>query len=84
MMKGLRQISVLTAVILGLFFVMLGLWAIDIGVSGMMNGFSVTNGWDWGTRTPIQQYHIGLWLVGIGTLLSVVSSIFGIVEWKKE
>ena len=83
-MKELGQITVLIIIILGLFFVMLGLWAIDIGVSGMMNGFSVTNGWDWGTRTPIQQYHIGLWLVGIGTLLSVVSSIFGIVEWKKE
>ena len=83
-MKELGQITVLIIIILGLFFVMLGLWAIDIGVSGMVSGFSVTNGWDWGTRTPIQQYHIGLWLVGIGTLLSVVSSIFGIVEWKKE
>jgi len=39
-MKGLRQISVLTAIILGLFFVMLGLWAIDIGVSGMVNGLN--------------------------------------------
>ena len=83
-MKELGQITVLIIIILGLFFVMLGLWAIDIGVSGMVSGFSVTNGWDWGTRTPIQQYHIGLWLVGIGTLLSVVSSIFGMVEWKKE
>jgi len=83
-MKGLRQLTVLTVIILGLFFVMLGLWAIDIGVSGMISGFSVTNGWDWGTRTPVQQYHIGLWLVGIGTLLSVMSSIFGIIELKKE
>ena len=83
-MSGLRQITVLAVIILGFFFVMMGLWAIDIGVSGMVSGFSVTNGWDWGTRTAVQQYHIGLWLVGIGTLLSVVSSIFGIVEWKKE
>ncbi|RKX50046.1 MAG: hypothetical protein DRP38_01810 [Thermotogae bacterium] len=83
-MSGLRQITVLAVIILGFFFVMMGLWAIDIGVSGMVSGFSVTNGWDWGTRTAVQQYHIGLWLVGIGTLLSVMSSLFSIIEWKNE
>lgn len=83
-MKKITQVATLSVVVLGFFFIMIGLWAIDIGVSGMANGFSVTNGWEWGTRAAIRQYHIGLWLVGIGALLSVMSSLFGIIDWWKE
>jgi len=45
---------------------MLGIWAIDIGITGMANNLQATNGW-W-IRDACQQYHIGLFLVGIGTL----------------
>ncbi len=42
-----------------LSFFVLGLWCIDVGVAGMIAGKGmITNGW-W-TRTPVQQYHIGL------------------------
>ena len=43
------------------FFIMLfmaSLWALDIGVSGMLLGGFVSNGF-W-VRSPIQQYHFGL------------------------
>ena len=55
-----------------IFFIVSGLWAIDIGASGIAlksSGMNIitTNGW-W-IREPIQQYHIGLWLVGIFSLI---------------
>lgn len=77
------QYATISMTIIGLYFIMLGLWTIDIGVSGMINNSPVTNGWDWGTRSAVQQYHIGLWLVGIGALISVISSIFGIIDWRR-
>ena len=64
-----------------IFFICSGLWAIDIGASGMslqeagINTYT-TNGW-W-VREPIQQYHIGLWLVGIFSLVQTFVLVFAI------
>lgn len=63
---------------------MMGLWAVDIGVSGMvinaqhpnLNVMAI-NGWF--VREPVQQYHIGLWLIGIGMIIIINISILSIV-----
>lgn len=55
-----------------IFFIVSGLWAIDIGASGMAlksSGIQVYASNGWWVREPIQQYHIGLWLVGIFSLI---------------
>lgn len=63
-------------IFMSFMFIMLGVWAIDIGVSGIAINAQhpnldiiATNGW-W-TRQPVQQYHIGLWLVGIGVIIII-------------
>jgi len=62
----------------------MGLWAVDIGISGMLNtdGF-ITNGWF--VREPTQQYHIGLWFIEIGiTLIAIVSFVLVVnVDFEK-
>src|SRR4030042_3502774 len=54
----------------------IGLWAIDIGASGMVieskYGIDITATNGYWAREPIQQYHIGLWLVGVS--ITVLSS----------
>lgn len=65
-----------------------GLWAIDIGASGMTLeakygiDMPVSNGF-WG-RDSIQQYHIGLWLVGLSSFILTIIVIAVILEWKDE
>jgi len=83
-MKSQHKIYCLILVIIFFFLIMMGVWAIDIGVTGTENDLSITNGW-W-TRDPCQQYHIGLLLVIIGTLLLVILSMCLIVvsPEKKE
>lgn len=62
---------------------MIGLWTIDIGVSGIAtepflkegHKISATNGW-W-SRTPAQEYHLGIWLV-IAGILGEAAAVIGI------
>jgi hypothetical protein len=65
-----------------------GLWAIDIGASGMIIEakygvpMPVSNGF-WG-RDSMQQYHIGLWLIGLSSFMLIIIVIAVILEWKDE
>jgi NADH:ubiquinone oxidoreductase subunit 3 (subunit A) len=80
------QIFYLLFLFLGIFFVMLGIWAIDIGVSGMVLNAQyslnivATNGW-W-SRDPCVQYHIGLYFVMFGIIITILVAISSIVFVK--
>jgi len=60
--------------------IMLGLWTIDISVSAMAiskstgNQVLVTSGW-W-TRSPILQYHIGLYIIQCSALVLAAIAIY--------
>lgn len=47
----------------------LGLWAVDIGASGMSAGARVVGGF--GTRSPAQHYHLGLLICSVSFLATV-------------
>jgi len=61
-----------------------GMWTIDISVSGMIIGdpnLALTNGfWE---RTPMQGYHIGIWLVFGSTLILVSEMIWIICDQER-
>lgn len=61
-------------------FSLTGLWAIDVSVGCMLMGKTceMTNGY-W-VRTPVQHYHIGLWLVGISIWLSTTVFIVYLLD----
>lgn len=76
-----------TIAIVLLFFVLTGIWAVDIGASGMVLNekynidLQVENGWV--ARSPMQHYHIGLWLIGISTMLLCILLMWNIIVNKK-
>ena len=63
-------------------FIMIGLWTIDIGVSGMVltesTGVMISASNGWWVRSSAQQYHIGLYMVIIGMigLLSYINHLY--------
>jgi len=65
--QALIKFSFLLILVICLVMFDLGMWCVDIGVSGMMLGKPVESGF-W-TRDPKQEYHIGLWLLGVGSVL---------------
>lgn len=71
-----KRVAWVLAVLFGLFVFMLGIWAVDIGVSAMSAGDRVVNGW-W-TRDPVQHYHIGLYLLAASGLFLSFSSIIAV------
>ncbi|MFP4006365.1 MAG: hypothetical protein ACLFUR_06640 [Candidatus Hadarchaeia archaeon] len=71
-----KRVAWVLAVLFGLFVFMLGIWAVDIGVSAMSAGGRVVNGW-W-TRDPVQHYHIGLYLLAASGLFLSFSSIIAV------
>ena len=83
--KQIRFVLLCLAVT-SIVFIGLGMWAIDIGVSGMVNDLPCTNGFF--TRDSIQQYHIGLWMVGISSVLMTMILIctisFGTFNVREE
>ncbi len=85
MRENQLKIILISLWFLCMFMILSGLWAIDIGVSGMVyhaRGFEtwVTNGiW---SRSPLLQYHIGLWLIGIASFVFSITCIYAI--FKKD
>ena len=69
----LGHLTIILFLVLSVSFVTVGLWCIDISVSAMVlkaNGVEdivVTNGW-W-IRDPVKQYHIGLWMAEVSSLV---------------
>ena len=65
-----------------------GLWAVDIGASCMVVNaqnslnLKVTNGWF--IRDPAKQYHRGLFMSGISTLLISIIAIYEITRRDKR
>lgn len=57
---------------LGFYFIMVGVWIIDVSVGALLTGHSLTTGW-WIVE-PMQQYHKGLMLVMIGGLMLFISN----------
>ncbi|RKX50677.1 MAG: hypothetical protein DRP25_05125 [Thermotoga sp.] len=83
--------------LVGFSLVMLGVWTVDVSVSGMLTQAQLekhgihaegvaTSGW-W-ERSPLLQYHIGLYLIIAGSLFLISASIYWLVpkemEQKKE
>jgi len=68
--------------IFGILLSITGLWCIDIGVSAQNMSSNVTNGW-W-VRDGVQQYHIGLWSVGIGVVILACSCVMATTLRKKN
>lgn len=67
--------------VLATYFIVSGLWAIDISVSAMNTGGVVTNGY-W-IRDWITQYHHGLWLVGVSFMSIVGVCLYNIHRDEK-
>lgn len=82
------KIILLSYTMLSCFMIMTGLWAIDIGASGMSleakygTSFKAMNGLF--SREPILQYHMGLWLVGISSFMLSIIVIIVIMNWKEK
>lgn len=66
-----------------LFINITGLWGIDISVSAIVTGpdIGITNGW-W-FRTPLQHYHIGLWMTGLSGFIVILSAVYLLIEKHK-
>jgi len=76
------QAILLIVVMTGLIMVIGGMWAVDIGVSAMGFEGTVTNGW-W-SRPPVQQYHIGLMSIGVGSLILAICAITAVsLRWDE-
>lgn len=82
--KSLKIAICYLIVIIGITITMSGLWAIDIGASGMVlhaqNGMNVMISNGWWVREPIKQYHIGLWLVFYGMVTLFLVNIYAIYD----
>lgn len=61
----------------------MGLWAVDVGAAGIASGGYITSGF-W-MRNPMQQYHIGLWLIeGSALFMFMITCATIILTDKKE
>lgn len=71
-----------------LFIGLTGLWCVDIGTGGMVlnaeYGLDIQVGNGWFARSPIQQYHIGLWLLGISVLLMCILLVYNIIIYDHQ
>jgi len=74
--------------LVGFSLVMLGVWTVDVSVSGMLTQVQLekhgihaegvaTSGW-W-ERSSLLQYHIGLYLIIAGSLFLISASIYWLV-----
>ena len=79
--------------LVGFSLVMLGIWTVDVSVSGMLTQAQLekhgihaegvaTSGW-W-QRDLMTQYHIGLYLIIAGSLFLISASIYWIVPKEKK
>ena len=79
--------------LVGFSLVMLGVWTVDVSVSGMLTQAQLekhgihaegvaTSGW-W-QRDLMTQYHIGLYLIIAGSLFLISASIYWLVPKEKK
>jgi hypothetical protein len=81
MLKKIHKFGIIFIAMTCISMIGIGIWSVDIGVSGMRIGRETTSGyWD---RDSIQQYHLGLYLIEISTLLLVSLIIFAVI-WRDE
>ena len=82
--KDTLLIVELIVVLLCFFIIMVGLWAVDIGVSGMIykaqTGVELLAGNGYEFRNACQQYHNGLYLVFAGIILLCILCFFIITD----
>jgi len=74
--EGLHVFIEMFMVATCIFLIISGLWAVDIGASGMIIesqiGVPITAGNGWTFRSSMQQYHIGLYIIAAGMFMLVV------------
>jgi hypothetical protein len=72
---------------IAIFVICLGMWAIDVGVSGMLMeaqmGVEIYAGNGWQFRRAVQQYHMGLYLVIAGMFLMIWLCVVVVVDKHK-
>jgi hypothetical protein len=74
-------------IVVGLVFTfMVGIWTIDVSAPWVNQNAVATSGW-W-DRTPVQSYHVGLYITIISFLLLTLIAVYHICKkeksWLKE
>lgn len=79
--EGMRKFLSSMVVVISMFGIMTGIWAIDISVSAMNMGGVVTNGlW---VREWVVHYHYGLWIIGLAFMSIVGVCLYNIHRDEK-
>lgn len=69
----------LTSLVALTIFSMAGIWAIDVGSSGMIQGSGVVEGFSF-VRTPVQHYHAGMVLLITSTFVIISLSYYIVIS----